>query len=195
MFGDLPDDFIETHQAYAEAIEKFGPDDFFTLKEGIALIFDALTLDEILSFLRLSCWDYKRFCECLPAVKEFLPDMTNLQKQQLYEAILKVWDSYLPIGEDSDLAFELGTLLLEMGFHAEALEFLQRSVALYGIAPGNTYNIAVCYYSMGQMVQALEYLDQALGLDREFTEARTLRRQLESERSSTARKPRRKRCA
>jgi putative S-adenosyl-L-methionine-dependent methyltransferase len=36
MFGDLRDDFIETRQAYAEAIEKFGPDDFFTLKEGVA---------------------------------------------------------------------------------------------------------------------------------------------------------------
>lgn len=179
MFGDVPGDFLETRQAYAEAIGKFGPDDFFTLKGGIAQILDALTLDEILSFVRLSCWDYKRFCECLPAVKQHLPEMTDLQKQQLHDAILKVWDTYLPIGEDSDLAFDLGTLLLEMGFHAEALEFLQRSVDLYGVAPGNTYNIAVCYYSLGQMDQALVYVNQALDLDPEFAAARTLRAEVE----------------
>lgn len=195
MCGDLPGDFIETRHAYAEAIEKFGPDDFFTLKEGFAQILDALTLDEILSFLRLSCWDYKRFCECLPEVKKQLPDMTNCQKQRLHEAILKVWDTYLPIGEDSDLAFELGTLLLEMGFYAEALEFLQRSVDLYGVAPGNTYNIAACYYSLGRMDQALDYVNQALSLDHEFAEAMTLQRELESALSSTAHKPPQKRRA
>lgn len=182
MFGDLPGGFIETQQAYAEAIEKFGPDDFFTLKEGVAQVYDALTLDEILAFLRLSCWDYKRFCECLPAVKKHLPAMTDHQKQQLHEAILKVWDSYLPIGEDSDLAFDLGTLLLEMEFHAEALEFLQRSVDLYGTAPGNAYNISLCHYNLGQMDQALDYVNQALGLDHEFPEAKTLRSELESAR-------------
>jgi hypothetical protein len=29
MFGDLPGGFVETRQACAEAIERFGPDDFF----------------------------------------------------------------------------------------------------------------------------------------------------------------------
>lgn len=195
LFGDPPVDFVETRQAYAEAIEKFGPDDFFTLKEAVARIYGVLSLDEMLTFLRLSCWDYKRFREYLPALKNHLPHVSDVQKQQLHEAILKVWDCYLPIGEESDLAFELGTLLLEMGFYEEALEFLQRSVDLYGIAPGTAYNIAVCYHSLGQMEQALEYVNQALGLDPKFAEAKRLRTELDSALSSTARKQRRKRTA
>jgi tetratricopeptide (TPR) repeat protein len=195
MFGHTASNFSETRRTYAEAIEKFGPDDFFTLKEGIGLVYDALSLEQILAFLRLSCWDYKRFRECLPAFKKHLPDITHHQKQQLREAILKVWDSYLPIGEESDLAFDLGTLLLEIEFHEEALEFLQRSVDLHGIAPGTAYNIAVCHYGLGQMDQALHYVNQALSLDHKFTEAKTLRRQLESVFSSTTHKQRRKRRA
>jgi tetratricopeptide (TPR) repeat protein len=187
MFGEPAGDFVETRHAYAEAIEKFGPDDFFTLKEGIAEVYDTLTLDQILAFLRLSCWDYKRFRECLPALKKHLTDITDLQKQQLRAAIVKVWDSYLPIGEQSDLAFDLGTLLLEMEFHDEALEFLQRSVDLYGIAPGSAYNIAVCYYGMSQMDRALDYVNQALDLDPEFGEAKNLRTELDSELSRTTR--------
>lgn len=188
MFGNVPCDFIETRQAYAEAIEKFGPDDFFILKEPFEQIYDALTLDQILAFLRLSCWDHKRFRESLPALKERLPVMSELQKRQLHEAILKVWDSYLPIGEESDLAFELGTFLLEMEFHEEALEFLQRSVDLYGMAPGTAYNIAVCYYSLNHMDQGLDYVDQALSLDPNCAEAKILRADLES---SLTRKQRR----
>src|SRR5262249_40371009 len=113
MFGDPPGGFVETEHAYAETIEKFSPDDFFTLKEGIAQVYDALTPDQILAFLRLSCWDHKRFWECIPALKRQLLSLSDLQKQRLYEAIFKVWDSYLPIGEENDLAFELGTFLLE----------------------------------------------------------------------------------
>lgn len=194
MFADSRSDFIETRQAYAEAIEKFGPDDFFTLKEGFSQIYEALSLDEILSFLRLSCWDYKRFCECLPAVKQHLPNITDAQKQQLHDAILKVWDTYLPIGEDSDLAFELGTLLLEMEYHEAAFEFLRRSVEIYGFAPGTAYNIAVSYYSLGQLEEALDYLNQALDLDPEFAEGKTLRAEVESALSSNTHEYARKRA-
>jgi hypothetical protein len=55
------------------------------------------------------------------------------QRQDLRQAIEQVWDSYLPIGEENDLAFQLGTLLLEIDFHSEALALLEYSVGLYGI--------------------------------------------------------------
>lgn len=195
LLGKSPGDFAETRQAYAEAIEKFGPDDFFILKEGVAHVYDALTPDQILAFLRLSGWDYKRFYECLPALKKHLPAMTAVQTRQLHEAIVNVWDSYMPIGEESDLAFELGTLLVEIESHQEALEFLQRSVDLYGMAPGTAYNIAICYYALSQLDQARDHVNQALSLDPQFAEAKTLLAELESSLSNTTRKVRRRRRA
>ncbi len=178
LFGDSPNEFVETTHAYNEAIEKFGPDDFFTLKQGFTEVYEGLKLDEILAFLRLSCWDYKRFFECLPALKKHLADMTGHQKQQLHAAIVNVWDSYLPIGEDLDLAFELGTLLLEIERHEEALKYLQYSLDLHGPAPGTEYNIAVCYFSLGQTREAQAYLERALELDPDFEEAIALAVQL-----------------
>lgn len=195
MFGELPGGFVETRQAYAQAIESFGPDDFFTLKEGIAEVYPALSVDQIIAFIRLSCWDYKRFRECMPALKKHLPDISNIQKQKLRETVMKVWDSYLPIGEDNDLAFQLGTLLLELDFYEDALEFLQHSVDLYGMAPGTAYNIGVCHYSLGQVAQALTYVNQALELDPEFKEAKALRLQLVSTVPGTVRKLRQRRQA
>ena len=88
-------------------------------KETVGLPWNVL-----LAFLRLSGWDYKRFRECLPVLKKGLQGLNETQKQELYEVILNVWDGYMPIGEEYDLAFQIGTLLLEMDYFAEALEFL-----------------------------------------------------------------------
>ena len=177
MFGNSGDDFVETRLAYDEAIEKLGPDDFFTLKSGVEAVYHSLTLEQLLAFLRLSGWDYKRFWECLPIFKARLDQITSNQKQQLHEAILNVWESYLPIGEANDLAFDMGTLLLEMDLFPAALEFLQHSVDLYGEAPGTTYNMAVCHYNLGMMDQAAVYCDRALAAAPDFDEARSLRAQ------------------
>jgi tetratricopeptide (TPR) repeat protein len=179
IFGGAADGFKETRAAYAEAVEKFGPDDFFTLKEGVARVYDSLSLGQLLAFLRLSGWDYKRFLECLPVIKGRLPDAVEAQKQELYEAARQVWDAYLPIGEEEDLAFQIGTLLLEMEFRSEALEFLQQSVNLYGAEPGTVYNMAVCCHGLGRAEKALEYVNQALELDPEFDAARALRIKLQ----------------
>lgn len=178
IFGASPNSVVETREVYVEAIEKFGPDDFSVLKEGVDKIYDALTLDQILAFLRLSCWDYKRFWQCLPALTKHLPNITDEQKQSLHEAIFMVWDSYLPIGEENDLAFEMGTLLLEMAFYTEALKFLQHSVELYGISAGTAYNMGVCCYYLGELEQAFDYVNQALELEPAFDVASSLHAEL-----------------
>jgi tetratricopeptide (TPR) repeat protein len=180
LFGDSRGGFAETRQAYAESVEKFGPDDLFTLKEGLARVYDSLSLEQLLAFLRLSCWDYRRFLESLHVFKRLLPELDESQKQELREAVRMVWDAYLPIGEEEDLAFHVGTLLLEMEFYGEALEFLQHSVELYGAEPGSVYNMAVCFDGLRQTSKALECVERALELDAEFDAAKALRVKLRS---------------
>ena len=126
-------------------------------------------------FLRLSGWDHKRFGECLVVLKRDLDQATEIQKQALYDAILRVWDAYLPIGEDNDLAFQLGAMLLEMDYWSEALTFFGHSIDLYGLEPGTAYNMAVCHFGLRQMEQGLEWVNRALELDPEFDAAKALR--------------------
>jgi len=185
VFGDSREGFAETRQAYEEAVEKFGPDDFFTLKEGVARVYESLSLEQLLAFLRLSGWDHKRFLECLHVFKARLHESDETQKHKLREAVRRVWDAYLPIGEEEDLAFHAGTLLLEMEFYGDALEFLRHSAELYGEEPGTVYNMAVCFNGLGQTGRALERVERALELDAEFDAARALRIKL---RSSAARR-------
>jgi tetratricopeptide (TPR) repeat protein len=73
----------------------------------------------------------------------------------------------------------LGTLLLEIERHEEALKYLQYSLDLHGPAPGTEYNMAVCYFSLGQTREAQAYLEQAIELDPDFEEAIALAAQLQ----------------
>ena len=184
MFGGPPDGYVETRQAYGEAVEAFGPDDLFTLTKGVESFFEALSPAQALSFLRLSCWDYRVLWGCMHVLKEAAPSAPESLKREIYEAVGRVWDAYLPIGEEADLAFHVGTLLLEMDLYGEALEFLQHSAELYGEEPGTAYNMAVCWHGLRQTSKALECVERALELDAGFDAAKTLRIKL---RSSAAR--------
>lgn len=180
VLGGGPGGHAETRQAYADAVETFGPDDFFTLAKPVEENYDQLTLEQTLCFLRLARFSHHSFARALPALKRHVADASELQKQELSEAVRRAWDTYFPIGEEYDLAFNLGVLLLEMQFYSEALEFFSHSAALYGMEPGTAYNMGVCHYSLRQMEQALAYTTQALELDPDFDAAKALRIKIQS---------------
>lgn len=180
LLGDPPGGYAETRLAYAAEVEEFGPDDMFTLLSGVEQYLDALSLEQLVALLRLSGWDYRIFWNCLPALQAHAPSLSEEQKNTLSEAVRNVWDAYFPIGEEQDLAFRAGTLLYEIGFYSEALDFFRRSADLHGVAPGTAYNTALCYYGLRQMETSLEHIELALELDPESDAAKAMRIKLRS---------------
>lgn len=170
---------IETQFAYRRAIQNFGPDDFFTLKEGIEELYGLLTLNQIIAFIRLSAWDYLRFLHALPALHHHVIDASPVERDELYELTCRVWDSYFPIGESDDLAFLIGELLVRMEFYGEALEFFRHSEGLYGRQLNTILNMALCYLGQGQFAQASQSVEQALELDPDSDMARTLKAEVQ----------------
>jgi hypothetical protein len=162
LFGRSSSDFAETREAYADAIERFGPDDFWILRKGLEKGYEYFALEQILALLRLSGWDYKRFMACLPALKVKLGALSNTQKEDLVDAIHRVWDHYLPIGENEDLAFEIGSILQGMGHLELALMFLRHSVDLHGLKPETVFMLALCCHRLGRPQEAREWVEQEL---------------------------------
>lgn len=127
VLGVDQDSIIETRQAYAVAIEEFGPDDYYTLKKGVESAYDTLTVAQIISYLRLSGWDDNLLLGCTPTLLDRVDSLSEAEKQDLSEAIHHVWEMYYPIGEEADLPLNMGMLLKRMGYDADALTFIQRS--------------------------------------------------------------------
>ena len=181
LLGTNSAGYAETQLAYHKAIEKGGPDDFFTLKKGIEKHYEDLTLEQLLALMRLSGWDSKIFLDAFPALLNQVESTSESLQQELNLAIQQVWDNYYHIGEERDIAFYMAMLLYGMKDYREALEYFDHSLRLYGPDASTLYNMAMCHYSLRQLDQAIECVNQTLEINPAFDAAKTMRIKIQSE--------------
>ncbi len=174
LLGSLPHDYLETRLAYREAIEKSSPDDFFALKKGIEKNYQTLTLQQIIAYLRLSYWDANIFWGCFPTLMQQVESASESMESEVYLAIEQIWDNYYPIGEKRDIAFALGTLLSQMQYYPQALQYFDYSLAHYGANADTLYNMGICHYQLEQLEEAQERITLSLELKPDFTAAKRM---------------------
>ncbi|GAA3613682.1 tetratricopeptide repeat protein [Microlunatus ginsengisoli] len=184
--GGSSDGHPETRLAYADAIDDFGPDDLYSVIGDPDQRTGALDVGRLMAELRLSRWDETILAVNLPVLLQAAPELSKVEKQEIFGAIRRVWDHFLPIGESYDLAFQLGALLYQMRYYAEAIDFFRESIAIGGLEPGTAYNLAACHYAMRDLELALERVEEALRLDPHSDAARSLRIAILAERNRRA---------
>jgi tetratricopeptide (TPR) repeat protein len=144
LLGQHPTNYLETAQAFHEAIEQWGPDEFLMLKLEIEKICHTLNLEQLLAYLRLCGWDSRSFLVCFPLLLEKVETSSLVQRQELYQVAQQVWNAYYPIDEKQDLAYALAVLLYNLGYYAEALNYFQISLQRYGPHENTLSNMAKC---------------------------------------------------
>jgi tetratricopeptide (TPR) repeat protein len=169
------DRYAETRLAYARFVEDFGPDDFYSLKKHFERLVSSMSMRDILAHLRLSNYDVRLLQEFGNRLYDLLPDSEETERLDMVDAIDKAWERYFPIGEEQDLAFNLGMLLYQMDAYRKALLYFDRSIAAYGPSPATWYNMAACYFQLQDRPAALALLDQILAQDPNHEAARELR--------------------
>ncbi|NMF05674.1 tetratricopeptide repeat protein [Clostridium beijerinckii] len=179
MASNSDNDFIETSMAYNEIIESVGPDDFYIMKKAIMPLSSSLTTKELLTFLRFTVWDSRTLLELYNILIERIENEENFPKDELADAINKVWEYYFPIGEEGDLGYYFGSILGYLGYDNDALKLLESSLEFYGECPETNYEIALCYYNLQQLDKALEYTEKSIELDPDFEQGKNLKNIIE----------------
>lgn len=141
-------DWTALRTAYREAVEAFGPDDFYQLKKAAEASFDGLTVAQILAQLRLGRWDPVTFSGCYPRLLATLPEADEAQRITLRKGLVTLWAQYLPWGEDEDVAFQAACLLAGMGFYGDAIPLFEASLHWHGEDEATRANLERCM-SMG----------------------------------------------
>ncbi|EKQ50203.1 MULTISPECIES: tetratricopeptide repeat protein [unclassified Clostridium] len=175
MLSKNDNDLIETSMAYNEVIESIGPDDFYIMKRAIMPLSKSLTTKELLTFLRFTVWDSRTLLEFYNILLERIPTEEDFPKEELVDAINRVWEYYFPIGEEGDLGYHFGSILGYLGHDEDALKFFESSLEFYGECPETNYEIALCYYNLQQIDKALEYTEKSIALDPDFEEGKNLK--------------------
>lgn len=83
---ETPMTYANTRLAYKRFIERFGPDDFFSMKEWVDQQFETMGLQQLMAFWRLGGYDAEFFNQCAKRISSLLPEASILNAY-IHEAI------------------------------------------------------------------------------------------------------------
>ncbi|MBG9733370.1 tetratricopeptide repeat protein [Paenibacillus alvei] len=168
-----PMKYVNTRLAYRQGIERFGPDDFFSLKVWVDRHLDTMDLQHILAFWRLGGYDAEFFIQSAKQISNRLPEASDEEKLDIQQGIHAMWSAFYVMEQRYDLALDAGIVLFEMGMYEDAKLFLETSVQNDEEEPVATvlFCLAICCYELGQEAQALTYTREALVLEPDHEEA------------------------
>jgi hypothetical protein len=117
LLGFESQPMAETQLAFKDAVIDGGPDDFFALKTALESQTDTLTLPQLLSLFRFSGWDADIFLDCFLTLRTHINQESEAWHDDVYQALMQIWQQYLPLDTENKLANAIQTLLDDMGIH------------------------------------------------------------------------------
>lgn len=164
-----------THEAFDDALDAGGPEDFYVLKRTLERQKDRLDVERALAWIRASAWDGEVFHICVPAILAQIDAAPPGQRLDLLDAARRVRERYYPIGEERDVPFALGQLFDALDALPEAMASYRESMSLRGESADTLHRLAVCASSLHHLEEALAYVERALSIDPTYEPARAMR--------------------
>lgn len=165
--------YVHTRLAYRRFIERFGPDEFFSLKEWVDPHLDSMGLQQLLGFWRLGGYDAEFFVQSAKTISSLLPDADEEELQDLASGIERMWASYFVMEQKYNLALDAGLILFEMDRYEQSRRFLELAIEAESGDVVSTvyYCLAVCCFELEQDEDAVRYLKELLALEPDHEEA------------------------
>ncbi|MFC5702772.1 SAM-dependent methyltransferase [Cohnella faecalis] len=175
---EQPMDYAQTRLAYRRFIERFGPDEFFSMKVWVDRNLESMDLQQILSFWRLGGYDAEFFIQSTKRISGLMSDVNDEERQDLLTGIQQMWSSYYVMEQRYDLALDAGLVLFEMSMYEESKRFLEISILEEQDEVVSTvyYCLAICCFELELFKEASHYLRELLVLDPGHEEAMALLR-------------------
>jgi len=173
---DQPKSYAHTRLAYRRSVARFGPDDFFSLKESVDRHIGSMGMQQILGFWRLGGYDAEFFIQSAKRISALLPDANDEEKEDIRFGINLMWSSFYVMAQRYDLALDAGLILFEMDMYEEAKQFLETSVAADtdAIVPTVYYCLAICCFELEMDEEGLDYTRKLLEAEPDNEEALAL---------------------
>ena len=169
-----------TRLAYERFVERFGPDDFFNLKEAFDTQVEQKTMPQLLALWRLSGYDTQFLLPCTKRLIDLIPDCGEHEWMALQQGIERMWAHYYPMDSNTDVALACAILLYQMDMYQEAIPYFELTQPKLEHDVTVLYEMAVCYYELGQDEAAKRFTDRTISLSPEHEEGIALRELLTS---------------
>lgn len=168
------------HIMYRKFIAEAGPDDYYSVFSQLHEQAEKMPLAAVLSTIRVSLYDSHLLNRFLTRLSGLAGDMTEMDRIDVINLLNRCWDNYYPLGEYNDLANRIALLLYEMDVYDWAIYYFNLSIRIYGDDTGTLFNVAACYYQLGNVEKCRDLLQKVLDHDPSNDGASALMKRLES---------------
>lgn len=145
ILGEKNEYFLETSLAFHEHLDSFEPADYLKLVSLTEEQWKECPLDQILLLIKLGNWDASVMHTFFSLIRQAIPLADEKQRQLVRRTIEIVWEHFYPTGPSTgDFVLNLGVLLFEMKFYAEAVIYFERSIKISGVNKKALNNIVAC---------------------------------------------------
>lgn len=175
---DAPGNGDETRAAFASAVDSFGPGDWFTIKKGVEAACAEMELPHLLAAIRLGGCDAKLFMDVSERILELSPSSAGPERRACFTLARQIHQLHFDLGEARDLVFHLGVWMRELGYLEEAIRYFELTRAARGTSALIAYNLAFCHLGQQRALEALRFVEEAIGADPTMAEARALRTEI-----------------
>jgi hypothetical protein len=162
MLG-LPQEAVPaTRLAFHEAIRTLPPMERHTLVNTLSGSIESQGPEQLLTLLRLSEWEPELIFRLGAQLLGLLRSVPASLRKEFLHAFEQIWRNDYPLRDKEDLAVRLAPLLRQLGCPAEAVDYLERSTALYGERKEALHELGVSLEALGRHNEAREAFEKAL---------------------------------
>jgi len=167
--------------SFHQAVEQFGPNDFFVMQKCMKEDSQNPSLKSVVALLKLGDWDPDVFYKFRDVILNQVPTAGLKLRKDLCRGIPRVWANYYMLDKDKDVAFEIGRFYYGIREYADALKFYRDSSETIGEHHVTYHNMGLCYYSLGELQTSLTYFDKSLELNAEYEKAQSWKKKVLNE--------------
>lgn len=154
-------------------LELFHAIDRFRIKESVDLAVARPNLRLSLDLLRLSGLDPQAFYELSDHILHGLDheEVDDESEAELRTMLSVCLDAVFPVGDDVDMAFEVGRVAYRLELYALSERAFKMSLEQFGDDPKAHFNLGLGWYYQNRWIEAEQAFEKALALDERYSDA------------------------
>eukprot|EP00753_Platysulcus_tardus_P019826 PLAT7566.1.p1 GENE.PLAT7566.1~~PLAT7566.1.p1 ORF type:complete len:572 (+),score=191.14 PLAT7566.1:28-1716(+) len=164
--GSAAEEPLCIQQQFEEAVEAFGPSDFYRIDRS--LLVPRLELKAAMAFLRLSRWDADMFYKLRGPLFDGVRKSPHGSAMSTLLAGLRTVERHYFLLDGTDVPFELGRLYYSCGRYMQALRCYRMSETMHGSHHATVHNQALCLYHCKQRKLAAAAFRSALRIKADY---------------------------
>jgi tetratricopeptide (TPR) repeat protein len=165
--------FPYLRDAFNEAVDVFGPNDFFVMQKTLKEDMQNAPLKSVVALLKLGDWDPDVFFKFRDSILNQVPNCGQKLKNDLCRGVPRVWTNYYQLDLEKDIAFEIGRFYYGIRDYQNALKFYGESIRSVGEHHVTYHNQGLCHYSLGELEISLTFFKKAHSMNAEYEKARS----------------------